>query len=152
MSAFVYLCSVVLVNVGFVHLPSLAILWSVIVGLCFVLRDWCQHEFGHKSLAFMGVACGISFWLASPQVAIASAAAFGISELIDWGIYTATKKPMALRVLLSSAVSVPVDSFVFLAGIGILSWTLFATQVISKMVAAVVVYAILRRPAPALGR
>ena len=83
MSAFAYLFSVVLVNVGFVHMPQLAILWSVIVGGCFVLRDWCQHEYGHWSLGLMGIACVISFWLASPQVAIASAAAFGISEGID---------------------------------------------------------------------
>jgi hypothetical protein len=39
----------------------------------------------------MGIACLLSFWLASPQVAIASAAAFALSEGIDWFVYAALR-------------------------------------------------------------
>tara|TARA_R110000822_G_scaffold65505_2_gene160285 strand:- start:75 stop:452 length:378 start_codon:yes stop_codon:yes gene_type:complete len=113
---------------------------SLAVGLIFVARDFAQREIGHKVIGAMIVAGAISYFMADPYVAIASVAAFAISEAADWGIYTFTKKPFKQRILLSSLVSTPLDSVVFLAIIGHLSFTGVVLMTLSKMVGAVVVW------------
>lgn len=140
------------VNVGFAHAPQLALLWSIIVGVVFLARDVAQQRIGHHVLWLMLAGVLLSYFLASPVVAIASASAFALSEGVDWLVYTFTKRPFHDRLLLSSAVAVPIDSIVFLAGVGALSLGLVATQIASKMLAALVTYALLRRTAPAIGR
>ena len=93
----------------------------------------------------MLVAGGISYFMSAPVVALASVTAFLISEAIDWGVYTFTRKPLAQRILYSSAVSVPIDTFVFLQLVGFFDWMAFALVSIAKMVGAFVFWAVLRR-------
>jgi len=140
-----YIASVVLVNWGFSTFPGYEWLWSLVVGGIFVTRDLCQRAIGHWCLAAMLVAGLLSWWMADPFVALASVAAFAVAELADWGVYTVTKRPLADRILLSSAISTPLDSVVFLAMIGALSLDLVTLQVAAKMVAAFVVWMLLRR-------
>ncbi|NBQ20198.1 MAG: hypothetical protein EBU30_00435 [Synechococcaceae bacterium WB6_3B_236] len=81
------------------------------------------------------VAAAISNRLATPQLALASAAAFLMSETIDWGVYSLTGRPFADRVLLSVAFSAPVDTALFLLLANIWSWQLFGLGLGAKLVA-----------------
>jgi uncharacterized PurR-regulated membrane protein YhhQ (DUF165 family) len=83
--------------------------------------------------------------MAAPYVAIASAAAFLVSELVDWLVYTVTRRPLSERILYSSLLGTPVDSVVFLWGIGHLSVTGVVAMTVSKMLGALVVWWLIRR-------
>ena len=135
-----YLLTVLGVNMAFAWHPDLAWLWAIAVGSVFVTRDYAQRALGHWVVVPMVSALALSYWLASPFVALASAAAFAISESTDWLIFTITKRPLKDRVLWSCAASAPVDSFVFLAMIGALGVVPLTFSVASKMVAALIVW------------
>lgn len=135
-----YVASVVAVNVAFVWRPDLAWLWSVAVGSIFVTRDFTQRTIGHWVVAPMVAGIVLSYFLASPFVALASATAFAVSEATDWLIFSITKRPLRDRVLWSCAASAPVDSAVFLLMIGAFGPLAFVAQVGSKMLAAIVVF------------
>lgn len=141
-----YLLSLVLVNVGFVYVPLIHG-WppmSLAVGLVFVLRDFAQREIGHKVLLLMLAGAVLSYFMASPAVAVASCAAYLVSEGIDWAVYTFSRKPLAQRVFLSSMLSTPVDSAVFLGLIGFFSVGGVALMTASKMLAALVAWHLIR--------
>ena len=110
-----YVVSIVLVNIGFVYVAPVPLLgemfppMSLLVGVIFILRDFAQHEIGHKVLGAMAIGAVLSYLMADPFVAIASVVAFIISELADWAVYTFTKKPLGQRILISSAVGTPID-------------------------------------------
>lgn len=137
-----YVASIVVVNVIFaLHLGVGPVdLGSFVVGATFVLRDYAQRELGHGVLLAMVLAAILSFLLADPFVAVASVLAFGISELADWAIYTWSKKPFGQRVLLSSLISAPVDSVVFLWWIQSLDALSVAIMIASKLVAALIIW------------
>ena len=137
----------VLVNVGFSLNPELDWLWSLVVGGVLVLRDVTQRSWGHRTLVLMLIAAAISYRLASPQLALASAAAFLVSETLDWAVYTLTKRPFADRVLLSVAISAPVDTALFLVLANIWSWSLFGLGFGAKLAAGVVLSLLFRRRA-----
>jgi uncharacterized PurR-regulated membrane protein YhhQ (DUF165 family) len=140
-----YVASVVFVNWAFAALPMIPLPWgplspgSFLVGGIFILRDFAQREAGHRVLLATGLGIVVSFVMADPFVAVASTLAFGASELADWAVYTLTKRPFRDRVFLSSCVSVPLDTAVFLAGIGGLTWIGFVVMCLSKSVALAVV-------------
>jgi uncharacterized PurR-regulated membrane protein YhhQ (DUF165 family) len=112
-------------------------------GFVFVLRDFAQREIGHFVLVAIAAAAGATYWLAGQEVAIASASAFLIAELADWAIYSVTKRPMSQRVVLSSLVSVPLDTAVFYALLGILDPLALALGVAIKLVATLAFWAVL---------
>ncbi len=93
----------------------------------------------------MLAAGAISYFMASPQVAAASVAAFLLSEFADWAVYTFTRRPFSQRILLSSALGTPLDSIVFLALIGHLSAAGVLAMTLSKMLGALVVWWMVRR-------
>ena len=142
-----YIVSIVVVNVAFVHLPLVSLgefgAWppaSLLVGVIFVLRDYAQRAIGHWVLAAMALGIVVSYLMASPMVAIASATAFAVSEAVDWIVYTVTKRPFRDRVLLSSAIGTPIDSAVFLGMLGFFGWVAVLLMTLSKMVAALLVW------------
>jgi len=141
-----YIVSIVLVNIGFVYVPMIPMFgemfppMTLIVGLVFILRDFAQREIGHKVLIAMGIGAMLSYIMADPFVAIASVVAFFISEMVDWAVYTYTKRPLGQRILLSSAIGTPIDSAVFLSMLGFFSPVGFLLMVIGKMVAAVIIW------------
>jgi len=142
-----YLASIVLVNFAFSVLPMIQLpfeqsipLGTFLVGFIFVIRDYAQREIGGKIYAAMLAGVALSYVLADPFVALASAVAFGISELIDALVYTYTKKPMRDRILLSSAISTPVDSAVFLLMLGFFDWIGLIIMIAVKMIGAFAVY------------
>ena len=154
-----YIAAVVAINWLFVVVPMVPVMGTMfppvmlIVGFVFVFRDFAQREIGHWVIIAMLVAGCISYFMADPFVAVASVSAFLISEAIDWAVYTFTRKPLSQRILYSSAVSVPVDTLVFLQLVGIFDWTGFTLVTIAKMVGALVFWMVLRNqsePQPAV--
>jgi hypothetical protein len=151
-STLTYVALIVAVNWGFTVVPLVKMpggeMWppmSLAVGFIFVVRDFAQREVGHRVLIAMLIGAGLSYVMASPYVAIASAAAFLVSELVDWLVYTFTRRPLAARILYSSLLGTPVDSVVFLWGIGHLTATGVVVMTISKMVGAMIVWWMIRR-------
>ena len=141
-----YVVSIVAVNIGFVYIPPVPLLgemfppMSLVVGLIFILRDFSQREIGHKVLIAMAIGAVLSYFMADPFVAVASVVAFAISELVDWSVYTFTKRPLKDRILLSSALGTPVDSAVFLLILGFFSPLGFLLMTIAKMLSALIVW------------
>ncbi len=147
-----YVLCVVLVNYGFMVVPMLPLpggdMWppmALIVGFVFVIRDYAQRQVGHWILPAMLTGGAISWFMASPHVAAASLCAFLTSEFMDWAVYTFTGKPFSQRILLSSALSTPVDSMVFLGMLGMFSVSSVVVMTISKMVGAFIIFFLARR-------
>lgn len=154
MYSLIYIISIVAVNYAFSVLPMIHTPWGAvipmatfIVGFTFILRDLVQRTVGHWVLVFMLIATVISYFMADPAVVIASVCAFAVSELIDWAVFTIKGGSLRSRILLSSAASAPVDSFIFLALLpfpGTLTLTAVATMTAAKMIAAVLWWFYLR--------
>lgn len=86
------------------------------VGVAFVLRDIVQRELG-ASFAVVAIVLGavLSGLVAPPSLVVASIAAFAISELADFAVYTPLQKKGLIRaVVASSIVGLALDSAVFL--------------------------------------
>lgn len=145
-----YVIAILVLNLGFSYVPMVDLgfgLFSpmaILAGAIFVLRDYAQKQSGHYVLLGMAAGAALSFALADPFVALASVAAFLISELADYALYTLTKKPFAQRVLISSLVSTPIDTAVFLYMINGMTVGTFLLMVGAKLVAAVFIWAAYR--------
>ena len=88
----------------------------LVVGAALVLRDLVQRRLGKLwCLIAILVGAALSAALAPSELVIASAAAFLLSELADFAVYTPLQqKRLLLAVLLSGVVGAFVDSLVFL--------------------------------------
>lgn len=88
----------------------------LMVGLALVLRDIVQRRLGALAgLGAIGVGTLISAMLAPAAIVTASAAAFLLSELADFAIYTPLQRRRFLTaVFASGVVGLVVDSIVFL--------------------------------------
>jgi len=151
-----YVAAIVLVNWLFAPaqlVPGLSVwptmfgdlyLANIIVGIVFVLRDYAQREVGHKVLLATLVAGAITYLMVDPAIALASITAFILSELADWAIYSFWKKPLQQRILFSSLVAVPLDTFAFQHLAGYLTPAAFTTEVLSKAVGVLIVWYILK--------
>lgn len=149
-----YVAAIAAINVGFSYVPLIPLPngemfppLALAVGFVFVLRDLAQRQVGHRVLWAMGAGLVVSYALADPYVATASAVAFAISEVVDWAIYTVTRRPLAERIIFSSLISTPVDSAVFLLMIGHFGVVGFSVMTLSKIVGAAVVWGIIRTTA-----
>ena len=146
-----YVFTIVLVNRLFaltplLHLPGGEV-WSpvaLLVGFIFIIRDYAQREIGHKILLATLIGGGISWHMANQEIALASMCAFIAGEMLDWAVYSITRRPFSQRMLLSSAISTPLDSAVFMLMIGIFSWPAVALMTASKLAGAVAVFFIAR--------
>ena len=137
-----------------VELPGLAA-WAfnpvtIVTGLVLVVRDFAQREIGHEVLIAMAIALFLTFVTSGGALALASGAAFLISELVDWAMFTFTKYKLSTRVLLSSAIAAPIDTTAFLYGASFIRDAQFTLpnvvmSVGGKMVGAVVIWWIIRR-------
>ena len=109
------------------------------------VRDYAQRRVGHQVLWAMLVGCVISWYMATPQLALASAAAFAMGELGDWALFTFTNRPFSQRILISSLVGAPLDSVVFLLIIGLATPWSIITMSVSKLLGALLVFWLVRR-------
>lgn len=146
-----YIGLIVLVNWLFTVVPPISMgdgeVWppvALVVGFIFIARDFAQRVIGHWVLVAMLIAAILSYFLADPFVAIASVSAFAVSELIDWMVYSYTKRPFAQRILLSSLLATPVDTIVFLGIMGWLSAPSVLAMTAGKMVGALIVWYLVR--------
>ena len=101
-----------LVPVGFGLLAPAGVYFA---GLAFTLRDATQEYLG-KRFAVLAVVAGASLSaLVSPQFALASGAAFLLSELADFAVYTPLRaRSWLAAVLASNVVGLVIDSALFL--------------------------------------
>jgi len=96
--------------------PLMAPSGVLMIGLALVLRDMVQRRLG-RTVALVAIVAGaaLSGAVAPPQLIVASAAAFLLSELADFAVYTPLQsRGLVLAVLASSVVGLVVDSVLFL--------------------------------------
>ncbi len=148
-----YVALMPLINWSFGAVPTAAIPdWlgggafqplAIVTGLVLVVRDLTQREMKHW--VWGATICGLilsilTSWIV---VVVASAAAFLISETVDWAVYTFSKKPLSQRIMISSLFSAPLDQVVFIwlasqipGQESIFAWGTILTGVASKLVGA----------------
>lgn len=110
----------------------------LVVGAALVLRDLVQRVAGIRwALAAVAIGCALSWLVADPHIAVASAVAFLISEMADCGVYTPLQKRGLIAAVMASAVAgAVIDSMVFLwLAFGSLDY--LAGQIVGKVWAAV---------------
>lgn len=105
-------------------------------GAALLARDVVQDTAGRRAvLAAIAAGALLSAWLATPQLAIASGAAFAASEVADMAIYTPLRrKGWARAVLASNLVGAVVDTVLFLALAGFPVMASLPGQLIGKAV------------------
>lgn len=101
-------------------------------GLAFTLRDLTQRTLGRRAVV-LAIICGATLSLGvAPRYALASGAAFLLSELCDFAVYTPMERRGWIRaVVVSNAAGVVVDSVVFLM-LAFGSLDFLAGQVVGK--------------------
>ncbi len=89
----------------------------LMIGLALVLRDLVQRRLGaFWSITAILFGTALSALLAPPALVTASAAAFLISEMADFAVFTPLqKRGLVLAVAASSMIGLVVDSVVFLS-------------------------------------
>ena len=111
-----------LIPVGFGLMAPSGVL---VIGLALALRDVVHEAFGRAWVAgLIAAGAGLSLLFSPPALAIASAAAFLLSELADMAVYDRLRaRGMALAVLLSGIVGAALDSLLFSAlAFGTVAW------------------------------
>lgn len=144
------------INWSFAHVPTFEIPdWfgggmfqplAIITGLILVVRDFAQRELKHWVWAAMITGLLLSMLTSWIVVVFASAAAFLISETVDWAVYTFSKRPLSQRIMISSLASAPLDQIVFIglasqipSQAGIFAWGTIITGILSKLLGAWIV-------------
>lgn len=132
-------------------------------GLALLARDVVQDTAGRLAVvAAIGVGAALSVWLSTPELALASGAAFLIAELADMAVYTPLRKRgWARAVFASNVVGSTVDTlvFLFLAGFpvtvlavsGQMAGKLLWATLVPVLVVLVVRRVVLRQPVNAEG-
>lgn len=155
-----YIASIVLVNWLFVAVAPWATplgdlyIANIVVGFVFVLRDYAQREIGHRILIATACAGVITYFMVDHAIAIASITAFILSETTDWAVFSFTKRPLQERILISSLISVPLDTLAFQYLANYLTPAAFTTEMLSKALGVMLVWYLLKlrsdnTPAPA---
>lgn len=126
-------------------------------GAALLARDALQDAAGRRGvLAAIAAGAALSGWLSTPQLAVASGAAFLIAESADMAVYTALRKRgWARAVLASNAVGAVLDTVVFLWLAGFPIAAAMPGQLIGKalwatampVLAVTVIHRAVRRPA-----
>lgn len=121
--AVAYLGTIVAANWAVVHFGIVPVGFGLVApagvyfaGLAFTLRDLLHERAGRWAvLAAILAGAGVSYAVAAPRLALASAAAFGLSELADFAVYEPLRRRRwLLAVAASNLVGLAVDSALFL--------------------------------------
>jgi len=88
----------------------------LMIGLALVLRDLVQRRLGAMfAIAAILTGAFLSAFLAPPSLVLASSAAFLLSELADFAVYTPLqRRRLVLAVFASGIVGLTIDSAIFL--------------------------------------
>lgn len=135
-----------MVPVGF---GLIATAGTYFAGLTFVFRDSLQDAAGKRwTLAAIAAGAALSFLIADPFIAIASAVAFGLAELADLAVYTPLRKRGYVRAAVASnIVGAVIDTVVFLWIAGFPIMQALPGQMVGKLLitaAAVAIVVIIR--------
>ncbi len=127
----------------------------LMIGAALVLRDLVQRRLGVEfGIAAIIAGAGISAAIAPPALVVASTAAFLLSELADFAVYTPlARRRLVTAVVASSMVGLVIDSIVFL-WLAFGSLDFLAGQVVGKswmVLFAIPLVAYLRRRDARLG-
>jgi hypothetical protein len=123
--------------------PSASVTWRL------VLRDLAREATGRGAIiAAIAIGTVLSYLLADPSLATASAVAFAVAETMDFVVYEPLRRRgLLVAILASNAVGLLVDSLLFLhLAFGSLNY--LPGQILGKTwmtLAAVIVLALLRR-------
>lgn len=118
-----YVASVVIANSLSTHFGFVSVGFGLMAsagtyaaGAALGLRDLVQENLGRKAVfAVIAIAGVLSYFIASPQIATASAVAFTVAELCDLAVYTPLRKRGWVKaVIASNIVGGLVDTIVFL--------------------------------------
>ncbi|HET6915756.1 MAG TPA: VUT family protein [Acidimicrobiales bacterium] len=121
--AVAYVACVVLANVLTEHFGLIPIGFGLLVtagtfaaGGTLLARNITQDWTGRAAVVVLMLAgCGLSWWLASPDLAVASAVAFLLSESTDMAVFTPLRdRGWSRAVMGASLVGAVVDTFAFL--------------------------------------
>lgn len=134
------------VPVGFGYVAPAGV---YLVGLALVLRDLAREAVGRGAiLAAIAIGTVLSYLLADPSLATASAVAFAVAETMDFVVYEPLRKRgLLVAILASNAVGLLADSLLFLH-LAFGSFNYLPGQILGKAwmtFAAVAVLALLRR-------
>ena len=119
------------IPVGFGFDAPSGVLW---VGVALTLRDVVQTTLGRRPVVF-GILAGAALsYLVAPSFAVASGAAFLLSEGLDFAVYTplVERGRVLAAVAASNTVGAVIDTFVFL-WLAFHSVTFWQGQVIGKL-------------------
>lgn len=127
-----------MVPVGF---GLMATAGTYFAGLAFVLRDSVQDAAGRWAvLGVIAVGAALSYFVADPFIATASAVAFGVSETADMLIYTPLRRAGYLRAAVASnVVGAFVDTILFLWIAGFPIIDALAGQMVGKLLVTLAV-------------
>lgn len=118
-------------------------------GLTFAVRDLLQRAGGAWwAMAAVAVGAGLSVWLSNPALALASGVAFGVSELLDFAVYTPLRRrTLPGAMLLSNTVGAIADSllFLWLAGFPLGLWSTQALVKVCVTLPVVLLFVVRRR-------
>ncbi|MEC3974968.1 VUT family protein [Amycolatopsis sp. H20-H5] len=126
--------------VGVVAVPA-GTLWA---GATFTLRDMLHECLGPRGvLAAIAAGAGLSWLLASPQIAMASVLAFTVSELVGSIVYGRLRAWSVLGAVIgSNMVGLGIDSVLFVP-LAFGSFAFVPGQILGKTVATVLTVAVL---------
>ena len=138
-----------LVSVGFGLLVTAG---TFAAGFALLARDFVQR-YGGIPWALAGVLVGgaVSWFTATPMLAVASTVAFLGAELVDLAVFTPLRRRgFFVAALSSNVVSAPIDTVLFLAIAGFpITWQAITGQFIGKVVWATLIplalYVVARR-------
>lgn len=123
MSAAIYLAAIVAANVlteRFGLIPvgfgMVATAGTFAAAVVLISRNLSQDRLGRGGVAALMLAGAVlSWWLASPELAVASAAAFAVSESTDMAVYTPLRSRGRSRaVAVASTAGAVIDTVLFL--------------------------------------
>ncbi|GII65338.1 hypothetical protein Skr01_54230 [Sphaerisporangium krabiense] len=151
-----YIATIPAANLAVTHLGAVPVGFGYVapagvymVGLALVLRDLSREAAGRFAvLAAIAVGIVLSYLLADPDLAMASAVAFAVAELADFGVYEPLRRRgLMIAILASNAIGLLVDSLLFL-NLAFGSLEYLPGQILGKAwmtLAAVAALALLRR-------
>lgn len=122
-TALAFVACIIAANYATARFGFIPVWWGVtatagtlFAGLAFLARDAVQDVAGRRAVvALIVVGAGLSWWLSTPQLALASGVAFLVSELTDMAVYTPLRAwSWTAAVLASNTVGALLDSVVFL--------------------------------------
>lgn len=116
-----------------------------VVGVTLLLRDLVHEAIGRRGAFFAIVAAAALSAIFNPSLAVASGLAFLISETLDLLVYEKVRDLLDSRLsgmMISNAISIPVDSLIFLQ-LAFGSLVFLPGQIVGKSIATVVALAVL---------